>query len=169
MTLAKRLTCACIVLLLSCVPASPLTAENSPPLAFGYQLRSSSIDDSVAVVFAVSVMNVSAAPYEVCGVFYFNCVFKPVPDIPRRDRTCPVFGVLDGKLGASLRCQSTIMMPGQTLSDTLKFRYSPDYFKPCTGQIEIDAEFVYGESGTLLNDAKRAGKDWLRVCIPVNK
>ncbi len=125
--------------------------------------------DSVAVVFAVSATNVSAVPYEVCGAFYFNCVFKPVPDIPGRQGTCPAFAVLDDKLGASLRCRSAIMMPGETLSDTLEFGYDPEYFMPCTGQIEIGAAFVYGEPGAPLNDAKRAGADGMRVCIPVRK
>jgi hypothetical protein len=166
--LGKRLTRITIVLLLTWVAADPMATEMSPPLAFGYQLLSYAVDDSVAIVVTVNATNVGTTSFDVRGVFCFGCAFRPVPDAPSRERRCPMFVVIDDNMDPSLRCESTILPPGQTVSDTLGFTYSPGYFEPCTGQIELEAEFVYGKSGIPTNDAKRAGKDRMRVLIPIS-
>ncbi len=166
--MGRRLTCITIVLSLTWVAASPIATERSLPLAFGYQLQSYAADDSVAIVFVVNATNIGSASFDVCGDFYFYCWFMPVPDIPLPERRCPMFAVLDDKTDPSLPSESTSLSPGQTVSDTLRFRYCPDYFEPCTGQIELEAEYVYGEPGTAVSDAGRAGKDRMRVFIPIN-
>jgi hypothetical protein len=148
---------------------SEINAQDAvPQLQFGYNLRTESRGDSVHVTFSVHATNVHDDPFEVCGAFYFSCIFEESTGSEHSSERCPRFLVLDRKIGALLQCESMVIGVGEPVQDTLKFAFSPGYFGDCSGSIKIKAEFIYGSAGDKLNDAKRAGGDLLRIFIPIN-
>jgi hypothetical protein len=142
--------------------------DELPQLQFSYDLHTVSNDDSVHVTFLVHGTNVSDSPLEVCGAFYFSCVFYESTGTAYSSEHCNRFLVLDKKIGALLQCDPRVVEVGEAVEDTLKFTFRPSYFGDCSGSIKMNAEFTFGNAGDELNDAKKVGGDLLRVFLPIN-
>jgi hypothetical protein len=158
-----------LIVLLAFLPGGSSVIPEPRHLTFGYRLYSSTFGDSVAIVFVVSATNLGMNPVEFCGEFQFRCEFKDVPYSSGGERGCPVFSVLDRKKTLLLPDEVVRLAPWEALSDTLKFRYKPGYFEPCEGEIELEAEFIYGLPRMGISMAERMDKGHLRVSIPIKK
>jgi hypothetical protein len=137
-------------------------------LECGYDLRSEARDDSSSILFTVEGRNLTAAPIAVCGEFVFDCAFQPDPKRPARERRCPTFIIIDEDASPTLSCDPTKLAPGEAITDTLCFTYSPEYFGDCSGTIDVRATFFHGTQGMSTSKAHRAGHDRMRVLLPIN-